>query len=162
MIFPILANMPSRRDLIKMSDEEINEFLKGRHTMGIATILPNGWPHLVAMFYGFFPDNSLGIWTYAKSQKVKNLERDPKISAIVETGESYSEIKGVSMLAEGEILTDKDSVLHIGRSLFERYFQYDKEGVPAEVEYMARKRVAIKIKPIKIISWDHSKLGGTY
>lgn len=154
--------MSSKRHLIAMTQDEINEFLKGRHTMSLATLLPNGWPHLVAMFYGFFKDGSIGIWTYAKSQKVKNLERDSKISAIVETGESYSELKGVSILGHGEILRDRDSVLEIGKSLFERYFKYDKEGLPAEVEYMATKRVAVKIVPSKIISWDHSKLGGGY
>jgi PPOX class probable F420-dependent enzyme len=154
--------VPKRRDQIRMSEEEIARFLEKPHSMTVATLLPGGMPHLVQMFYGFFPNGALGIWTYAKSQKVKNLERDPRIACLVEEGYKYEEIKAVYLAGVAEIHSDQESVLALGRSLFERYWSSPQHPAPADLEYLARKRVAIEIKPSKVVSWDHSKLGGRY
>lgn len=155
----------SRRHLIRMSDEEIAEYLDGRHTLNIATFGPDGNIHLVAMWYGFLGDN-IAFETFAKSQKVRNLQRDPRITALVETGESYDQLMGVEIVGKAVIHDDDDVLLEVAKNVVRRYFIDDDATPEADVEAiaagMARKRVAIEIVPDKIVSWDHKKLGGTY
>jgi nitroimidazol reductase NimA-like FMN-containing flavoprotein (pyridoxamine 5'-phosphate oxidase superfamily) len=91
--------MPSRRDAIKMTDDEVWAFLDGRHTLQTASINKDGTPHLVAMYYAVM-DGRIAFWTYGKSQKVLNLQRDPRISVMVETGEAYSDLKGVTVTGQ--------------------------------------------------------------
>ena len=148
----------SRRDQIRMTPDEVDEFLAGRHTMNLATLGPDGHIHLVAMWYGFF-EGKPAVWTYGKSQKVLNLQRDPRITALVETGDAYNELKGVELVGTARILDDRESVMAVGRNVSERY----AGGAPeAALEKMGAKRVAIVIDVDKTVSWDHSKLGGTY
>ncbi|MDZ7732092.1 MAG: pyridoxamine 5'-phosphate oxidase family protein [Acidimicrobiia bacterium] len=97
----------SRRDLIRMTEAEIEEFLGGRHTMNIATFGPDGNIHLVAMWYGFL-DGQPAFETFAKSQKVKNLRRNPEITVLVEDGETYDELRGVEMVGRAEIFDDPE------------------------------------------------------
>lgn len=155
----------SRRHLIRMSDEEVAEYLRGRHTLNIATFGPDGNIHLVAMWYGFLGDN-LAFETFAKSQKVKNLQRDPRITALVETGETYDQLMGVEIVGKAIIHDDRDTLMDVAKSVVRRYFAEDpntpESDVEAIAEGLARKRVAVEIVPEKIVSWDHKKLGGTY
>ncbi len=97
--------MPSRRAQIRMSEEEARAFLGGSHTMTLATLRPDGQPHLVAMWYGFL-DGDVAFWTYGKSQKVRNLRRDPRLTCLVESGRHYEELKGVSLEGTGDILEE--------------------------------------------------------
>ena len=152
--------MPSRRDTIRMSDDEVREFLDGRHTMNIATHSPDGTIHLVAMWYGFL-DGDPVFETYARSQKVLNLERDPSITALVEDGDDYDELRGVELVGRAEIIRDEERLLEAAKSVVARYYPMDD---PADVEAAARglmrKRVAVRIVPDKVVSWDHRKLAG--
>jgi PPOX class probable F420-dependent enzyme len=152
----------SRRDLIKMSDDEVKTFLDGRHTMNVATIGKDGRPHLVAMWYGYAPDGSLAWWTYGKSQKVLNLQRDPRITCLVETGETYDQLRGVELVGTGVILDDRESVMAVGRSVFERYTGPWSDAAEDGVAMAGAKRVAVSIDVEHMVTWDHSKLGGTY
>ena len=152
----------SRRDIIKMTDEEIDAFLHGRHTMNVATINKDGTPHLVAMWYGFFADGALGYWTYGKSQKIVNLQRDPRTTCLVETGAEYAELKGVEIIGTGTVVTDRDAVMEIGKSVFERYTGPWSDAAAPAVEQMGAKRFAVRIEVEKMVTWDHGKLGGTY
>jgi PPOX class probable F420-dependent enzyme len=152
----------SRRDQIKMTDAEIDEFLRGRHTMNVATINKDGTPHLVAMWYGFFDDGALGYWTYGKSQKIVNLQRDPRTTCLVETGAEYAELKGVEIVGRGTVVTDRDEVMQIGKSVFERYTGPWSDAAAPAVEQMGAKRFAVRLEVEKMVSWDHGKLGGTY
>ena len=152
----------SRRDQIRMTDDEVQEFLAGRHTMNVATIGKDGRPHLVAMWYGFDLDGRLAWWTYGKSQKVRNLERDPRITCLVETGDSYDQLRGVEIVGTGVILDDRDTVMAVGRSVFERYTGPWTDAAEGGVAAMGAKRVAVAIEVDKIVSWDHTKLGGAY
>ena len=150
--------MASRRDQIRMSDEEIRAFLAEQKVMTVGTIGPNGRPHLMALWY--VPDG-LGMtgWTYAKSQKAKNLERDPRATIQVESGVQYHELRGVMM--ECDVTLDRDAKGY-GLALFERYAGTLDESVTAMVEQQAPKRVGLRFTPTRIVSWDHSKLGGGY
>ena len=150
--------MASRRDQIRMSDDEVRAFLAEQMVMTIGTIGPNGRPHLIALWY--VPDG-LGMtgWTYAKSQKAKNLERDPRATIQVETGVQYHELRGVMM--ECDVDLDRDAQPY-GLALFKRYAGTLDESVTAMVEKQAPKRVGLRFTPTRIVSWDHSKLGGAY
>ncbi len=151
----------SRRDQIRMTDEEVAAFLDGRHTMNVATIGPDGQPHLVAMWYGFV-GGAPAFWTYRKSQKVQNLRRDPRITCLVEAGESYDELKGVELVGTATVLDGHDDVMAVGRSVYERYTGPFSETALPGLAQMGAKRVAVRIDVHKVVSWDHSKLGGTY
>ena len=148
----------SRRDQIRMSDDEVRAFLEEQMVMTIGTIGPSGRPHLIALWY--VPDG-LGMtgWTYAKSQKAKNLEREPRATIHVESGVQYHELRGVMMECDVEL--DRDAKPY-GLALFERYAGTLDESVTAMVEKQAPKRVGLRFKPTRVVSWDHSKLGGVY
>src|SRR4051794_14281971 len=148
-----------QRDAIKMTPEEIDEFLHGRHSMSMGTVNGQGRIHLVAMWYGFV-DGAIGFETKAKSQKVVNLRRDPRLTVMVETGEYYEELKGVELVGTGEVIEDPDQLFQLGISVFERYMgmKYTEDMRPA-VEGMLRKRVLVKLHVERTVSWDHSKLG---
>jgi PPOX class probable F420-dependent enzyme len=148
----------SRRNQIRMSEDEVRAFLAEQMVMTIGTIGTNGRPHLMALWY--VPDD-LGMtgWTYAKSQKAKNLERDPRATIQVETGVQYHELRGVMM--ECDVHLDRDAKPY-GLALFKRYAGTLDESVTSMVEKQAPKRVGLRFTPTRIVSWDHSKLGGSY
>ena len=152
----------SRRDQIRLTDDEAQAFLAGRHTMNVATINKDGTPHLVAMWYGFFDDGALGYWTYSNSQKIVNLQRDPRTTCLVETGAEYAELRGVEIVGTGTVITDRDEVMQIGRSVFERYTGPWSDAAAPAVEAMGAKRAAVKIEIEELVTWDHTKLGGVY
>ena len=145
-----------------MTDDEVDAFLQGRHVVNIATHSPGGEIHLVAMWYGSM-NGHLAFETFTKSQKVKNLRRDPRITCLVEDGETYDELRGVEIVGEAVLHEDPAVVLALAMELMARYY-----GVtdPAEArplaEALARKRTAIEVIPEKMVSWDHRKLEGTY
>jgi PPOX class probable F420-dependent enzyme len=153
--------MPSRRDAIQMSTEEVEAFLNGRRTMNVATLGPTGHPHLVAMWYGFV-DGDPAFWTFGKSQKILNLRRDPRIAALVEAGDTYSTLQGVELLGTARIVEDRDGIMAIGESVAERYTGPVTDESRKFLEAQAAKRVGVVIDVEHVVSWDHAKLGGTY
>jgi PPOX class probable F420-dependent enzyme len=153
--------MPSRRDLIRMTDEEVEQFLDGRHTMNVATIGPDGRIHLVAMWYGFL-EGAPAFWTYGKSQKILNLRRDPRITALVEDGEQYDELRGVELVGTGTVVEDRERIMALGRSVFERYTGPYSEEMEPVLEATGAKRLVVKVEVESVVSWDHRTLGGRY
>jgi PPOX class probable F420-dependent enzyme len=153
--------MASRRDAIKMTDEEIRAFLEAGRDLQVASINADGTPHLVTMWYGM-QDGEIAFWTYAKSQKIVNLRRDPRLSVVVATGDRYEQLKGVSIIGRAEIVDDPDEVHRYGELVYERYWGPLDDTVRGGVRAMGAKRVVIRVKPEKTLSWDHSKLGGAY
>jgi PPOX class probable F420-dependent enzyme len=153
--------MVGRRDAIKMSDDEIGAFLEAGRDLQVASINADGTPHLVTMWYAM-QHGEVAFWTYGKSQKIINLRRDPRLSVLVATGEVYEQLKGVSIQGQAEIVDDPDDVLRYGEAVYERYWGPLNDTVREGVQAMGAKRVVIVVKPEKILSWDHSKLGGAY
>jgi PPOX class probable F420-dependent enzyme len=152
----------SRRDQIKMTPEESDAFLQEQRTMSIATIGKDGRPHLIAMWYAFV-DGVPCFWTFAKSQKVLNLRRDPRLTCMVEAGDTYDQLRGVELIAHADITDDPAEVQRFGVEEFERYQGIKvTEALVPQVQRMANKRVVVRIIVEKIVSWDHRKLGGTY
>jgi PPOX class probable F420-dependent enzyme len=156
--------MPSRRDQIKLTDEEQHALIENERIVVVSTIGPRGWPHVMPLWY--VPrDGEIWIWTYAKSQKVKNLERDPRATLLIETGTEYNELRGVQIEAEAELIRDTEQVLKFAKELTVRYTEgiESVEGdAAAGLQAQAPKRVAIHFHPRRIATWDHRKLGGVY
>ncbi len=159
--------MSKRRDVIKMTDAEVDAFLHETHNMAAASYGPNGRIHVVAMWYGFVGDD-LAMWSFRKAQKVLNVTRDPRCTWLVEDGDSdYSQLRGVEVSGRAEIIDDPAYVKEIGWSLQERYVGITRDseagaGMDAFLDDQATKRVAIKMHIDHLASWDHRKLGGTY
>jgi len=153
--------MPGRRDEITMSDAELRAFLGERLVMQCATIGPNGRPHLMPLWY--VPDGvELNSWTYAKSQKSKNLERDPRATVGIETGVQYHELRGVMFECDVKVERDPVKVEKFGLELFTRYAPDLTDEVRAMVASQAQKRVGLTFIPTRTVSWDHRKLHGAY
>jgi PPOX class probable F420-dependent enzyme len=154
----------SRRAEIKLTEDEKLELLESERVAVVASLGPRGWPHVMPLWY--VPrDGRVWIWTYAKSQKVKNLERDPRATVLVETGHEYSELRGVQIEANAILHRDLDTVFEFAKELTVRYAEgiESVEGDAAEgLRRQAPKRVAIEFEPVRVATWDHRKLGGTY
>jgi len=151
----------SRRDLIRMTDDEIEAFLNGRHTMNVATFNHDGSIHLVAMWYGFV-DGKPAFETFAKSQKVQNLKRDARITVLVEDGDEYDQLRGVEIVGTATFTEEPEAVVEIARSVLRRYHDFAEADIEGAAQLMAQKRAAVTIHAERIVSWDHTKLGGTY
>jgi len=149
----------SRRDKIKMTDEEVLAFLDEERTVICATAGRDGWPHLMPLWY-VVRDGDLWAWTYAKSQKVRNLERDARATLQVEAGEQYDQLRGVMFKCDVEIVRDTDAVADLGREIFRRYAGDDAAEAVAS---QAPKRVALHFVERRRATWDHRKLAaGVY
>ena len=154
----------SRRDQIRMTDAELAAFLDAQRTVIAATNGRDGWPHLMPLWFTV-RDGELWSWTYAKSQKVRNLERDPRVTLQVEAGEQYQELRGLMVKANVVLHHDLETVATFGVELFERYTSTSPlpPEVRAMVEGQAPKRVALQFVPTEPpVTWDHGKLGGSY
>ena len=156
--------MGSRRAEIELSEAERRELIDSERIVSVASFGPRGWPHLMPLWY--VPrDGEIWIYTYAKSQKVRNLERDPRATLMIETGHEYLELRGVEIEAEAEIHRDLEAVLALAKEITVRYAAGTEsvEGdAAAALEVQARKRAAVRFRPIRVASWDHRKLGGAY
>lgn len=154
----------SRREQIKMTPEEVKDFLESQRTAQVATIGPNGRPHLVPVFYVTRGDAAIATWTYAKAQKTVNLRRLPQATVLVESGDSYGELRGVSMECDVTIIEDVEQITLIGQELTGRMIDSDEVATAAGqfIRAQAEKRVGLLFTPTKVVSWDHTKLGGAY
>jgi PPOX class probable F420-dependent enzyme len=156
--------VPSRRDQIKLTQDEQRELIESERVAIVSSIGPRGWPHSMPLWY--VPrDGEIWIWTFAKSQKVKNLERDPRATLLIETGVEYGELRGVQIEAEAELIRDLDLIVAFAKDLTVRYsdgIESVEGDAVAALEAQAPKRVAINFHPKRIATWDHRKLGGTY
>lgn len=157
----------SRRDQITMSADEVLAFLGEERVVTCGTNGPHGFPHLMPLWY-VVRDQTVWAWTFAKSQKIKNLERDNKATLQVEAGrDRYDQLRGVMFETEVTIHRDLETVRGVGLDLFVRYTGTpDRDaldpGVLAMIDAQAPKRVALQFVETRRATWDHRKLGGTY
>ena len=155
--------MASRRDEIRMTEAELEAFLEEQRIVQVATLGPKGRPHLVPLWY-VVSGGGLRGWTYAASQKAKNLERDPRATLSIDDGVQYHELRGAMMECDVELEHDPDRVAGYGIALFERYAE--RGTLSPEVRTMvlkqARKRVGLQFAPTRTVTWDHRKLEGRY
>src|SRR5215211_596235 len=147
-----------RRRQIRMSEAELAAFLEDQRTVVCATIGPGGRPHLAALWY-LPADGRLDCWTYAASQKARNLARDPRATLLTEAGTAYQELRGVSLECDAELVRDPGQVLDIGVGLAVRYGARPGPDLRAGLAAQAARRVGIRFRPTRVSSWDHRKLG---
>ncbi|MGZ4444911.1 MAG: pyridoxamine 5'-phosphate oxidase family protein [Nocardioidaceae bacterium] len=151
----------SGRTRVRMDPDEVDAFLRDSMKVQVATVNPDGSPHLTTLFY-VVEDGRIGFWTYGSSQKIKNLERDPRITCLVESGEDYFELRGVSITGTAELVRDEDGVRRIGSAVASRMVGGADLGEvgSAEVERQVAKRVGVLVTPGRVASWDHAKMAG--
>lgn len=145
-----------------MSGQEVAEFVAAQRVVVCGTIGPRGWPHLMPLWY-VVRAGEIWAWTYAKSQKARNLERDERATLQLEEGERYEELRGVMIEARTSVHRELDVVAQLGQEIYRRY----GAGAPDEafmdaVRAQAAKRVALQFVPVRTASWDHRKLQGVY
>jgi PPOX class probable F420-dependent enzyme len=154
--------MPSRRELIQMSDAELRSFLDEQMVMQCATVGPGGRPHMVPLWFVAEDGGDLIGWTYAKSQKAVNLDRDPRATIGIEDGVQYQELRGVMMECDVKLERDPTAVESYGLALFERYAGDLGPEIRQMVAAPAQKRVGLRFVPSRVVTWDHRKLEGVY
>jgi PPOX class probable F420-dependent enzyme len=149
----------NERSKIVMSDDEIVDFIDRSRTATMATLSADGKPHLVAMWYAVL-DGEVWFETKAKSQKAVNLRRDPTITVMIEDGKTYDTLRGVSIDGRAEIVdSDPDLLLRVGISVWERYTAPYTDEMKPYVDQMMNNRIAVRVVPTRLRSWDHRKLG---
>ena len=158
--------MASKRDQIKMTEEEVLDLLDHERVMICATNGKDGFPHLMPLWF-VVRQGTIWAWTFSKSQKVRNLERDPRATIQVEAGEGvYSELRGVMLKTEVRLHRETPQVAELGEEIFTRYAPPGVEELAPEVKAMvakqAEKRVAMEFVELERATWDHRKLGGVY
>lgn len=163
-----------RREQIRMSEGEALAFLETERTVTCATLGPRGWPHLMPLWYvvrrAAESGPQLWAWTYAASQKARNLERDPRATLQVQAGESYEQLRGVMLECDVLLHRDLETVRALGEEIFRRYAAPRGERaveslhpeIAATVQAQAPKRVGLQFVERRRASWDHRKLGGVY
>ena len=155
----------SRRDQIRMTDDEVREFLDQTKTMIICSVGKDGIPHPMPMWFALDEDGAVVMTTFTKSQKIQNLKRDPRVSLLAEAGETYSELRGVVIYGSAEVDAEVESVFGTLKKVSVRMGTVraeDTEAVREGLRASAKKRCLIRVKPEKVVSWDHRKLGGVY
>ena len=145
--------MPSRRDQIKLTDEEQRELIDSERIVVVSSLGPRGWPHVMPLWYVLRADR-VWLWTWRKSQKVKNLERDPRLTLQIEDGLRYEELRGVMLRCEARLHRDEDDVRALGYELADRY------GLPRDTwESDAAKGICVECVEVgRRIAWDYRKL----
>ncbi|GLW62120.1 hypothetical protein Arub01_03640 [Actinomadura rubrobrunea] len=154
----------NKREQIKMTPEEVADFLAASFKVQVATIGPKGEPHLVTMFYALL-DGKIAFTTYRKSQKVQNLRRNPTMTCLVEDGVEYGELRGAVLYGTGRIVEDPDVRLRVGAAVGARMagLPVPEPGRPLDAEFAAglerslAKRVVVVMEPDRVVSWDHRK-----
>jgi len=154
--------LPKRRDQIRMSDREAWDFIASRKSMQVATLSRDGAPHLTTLWFALV-DGKLVFETFSKSQKIKNLERDPRIAVLFEDGLEYGDLRGVSINGRAELVNDPERVHVLARAVMRRNQpSLSDEQVDQASRLMSRKRTAVVMHAETLVSWDHRKLGGAY
>lgn len=151
-----------------MTDDEVAAFLDQPHTLQVASIGADGYPHITPMWYVVDHGNVV-FRSFSKSQKIVNLRRNPRLSVLAETGSSYAELRGVMIRGTARLVTDRAYVLQLYGRLAARYpffgshvVELDGEALEATFGRHAEKNTAVVVEPLKVASWDHTKLSGAY
>jgi PPOX class probable F420-dependent enzyme len=153
--------MTNQRNKIELDEDEQQELLATARTLQVASLNPTGWPHLVPMWFAVDEDGLISFTTYGTSQKVRNLERDPRITVLVETGEAYNELRGIAVDGEAEIVRDPAVTFHTRALISAKHEGAPRPDKPApgtEFPSWASKRVTIRVRPVRTRSWDHRKV----
>lgn len=151
--------MSSGRNAVRMTEDEIADYLSDQMKVQVATLGPDGWPHLTTLFY-VYTEGQIAFWTYGRSQKVLNIGRDDRVTLLVESGDDYDQLRGVSIHGRAKLVTQYDDIVRIGAGVVRRMTGGADLGEFGDqiVAAQAKKRVGVVIEPTRVMSWDHSKM----
>lgn len=152
--------MAAGRDAVRLTEDELAQFLADQMKVQVATIGPDGAPHLTTLFYALDEEHRITFWTYGSSQKIKNIRRDPRVSVLVEDGQDYFELRGVSIQGRARLVEEYDDVRILGARVMDRMAGGADLGELGDqiLDAQARKRVGVVIEPDRVASWDHRKM----
>ena len=152
----------NRRDLIRMTDEEMRHFIEEQKSLQVSCMGPDGWPHLTTLWFAVV-DQKIVFETYTRSQKILNLQRNPNITVLLEDGLIYEELRGVMIKGNAILESEPEDVEKYAKAVMLRNQpEYGEELLSEAAKQMSFKRTAVIIEPNEVITWDHTKLGGTY
>ena len=155
----------SRRNQIALTPDEQRAYIATARTLTLCSNGAHGYPHAVAMWFAVDDDGTIWMTTYRKSQKAVNVARNPKVALHIESGDTYDTLRGVCIRGDAAIVDDLDAVvrtiMRVNEKMMSGMFE-PGQGVEEAIRFQARKRIALKITPVRISSWDHAKLGGVY
>lgn len=156
--------MPSRRETIAMTPAELSTYLAGQRRIILITNGAGGLPHPMPMNYGIDAEGRVVIATFRKSQKVRNLERDPRATLLVESGNAYREFKSAILYCHAEIIGDAEGIAaNMALIRADNAMTGSMSAAMSEqVRASMAKRVVLRFTPFQVVSWDHGKLGGVY
>lgn len=151
-----------------MTQEELQQFLEANTVLQVATQGADGWPHVAPMWY-VMEGERVVFRSFTKSQKIVNLTRNPNLTVLVETGDEYSQLRGVMIKGIARLIADPEYVISIYGALAAKYpmindtpMEMDRAAMEAAFGRFAPKNTAVVVEPAKVITWDHTKLGGAY
>ena len=152
----------NRRDLIRMTDEEMRHFIEEQKSLQVSCMGSDGWPHLTTLWFAVV-DQKIVFETYTRSQKILNLQRNPNITVLLEDGLVYEELRGVMIKGNAILESEPEEVEKYAKAVMLRNQpEYGEELLSEAAKQMSFKRTAVIIEPNEVITWDHTKLGGTY
>ena len=152
----------NRRDLIRMTDEEMKLFIEEQKSLQVSCMGPDGWPHLTTLWFAVV-DQRIVFETYTRSQKILNLQRNPNVTILLEDGIVYEKLRGVMIKGKAVLESKPENVEKYAKAVMIRNQpEIGQEILSEAAKQMSLKRTAVIIEPQEIISWDHTKLGGTY
>jgi len=152
----------NRRDLIRMTDEEMRHFIEEQKSLQVSCMGPDGWPHLTTLWFAVV-DQKIVFETYTRSQKILNLQRNPNITVLLEDGLIYEELRGVMIKGNAILESEPEDVEKYAKAVMLRNQpEYGEELLSEAAKQMSFKRTAVIVEPNEVITWDHTKLGGTY
>ncbi len=152
----------NRRDLIRMTDEEMRHFIEEQKSLQVSCMGPDGWPHLTTLWFAVV-DQKIVFETYTRSQKILNLQRNPNITVLLEDGLVYEELRGVMIKGNAILESEPEDVEKYAKAVMLRNQpEYGEELLSEAAKQMSFKRTAVIVEPNEVITWDHTKLGGTY
>ena len=152
----------NRRDLIRMTDEEMRHFIEEQKSLQVSCMGSDGWPHLTTLWFAVV-DQKIVFETYTRSQKILNLQRNPNITVLLEDGLVYEELRGVMIKGNAILESEPEEVEKYAKAVMLRNQpEYGEELLSEAAKQMSFKRTAVIVEPNEVITWDHTKLGGTY
>ena len=152
----------NRRELIQMTDDEMAVFIEEQKSLQVACVGSDGWPHLTTLWFAVV-DQKIVFETYTRSQKILNLQRNPNITVLLEDGILYEKLRGVMIKGKASLESEPENVEKYAKAVMLRNQPELAEEILSEAaKQMSLKRTAVIVEPQQIISWDHTKLAGTY
>ncbi len=143
-----------------MTPTEITAYVAAADTLVLVTTGSDGVPDPVPMWF-VTPDGEIRMRTYAASQKVVNLRRDPRVSGLIADGNRYDELRGVQLTGRITLVDDPEWIADVVIGLrikYEGLAPGEAASVRSGVLAAVNKQIGLRFDVDRTVSWDHRKL----